>query len=217
MIQRCINVLDEADWETVLYEVGTADDLGNLNNELQLICDATYPMLRVMARNWLETYEYEHSAVTDLVAIAMQAYLVVRDQFTPPDDNNEGILKAFKAWLAKVAVSSWNDLRATDINADMLEYKDECTTSTDEEYYRTELMDCQYRILSEELNSLPANIKDCLLELAGLKNSAQQRVRGLKGETERVVKQYGLSDTQIRKRRERLFKSVRTRASEECE
>jgi len=215
MNQRCINVLDEVDWETTILEVGTADSLEGLN-ELQSVCDAIYPVLRVAAKNWLYQHSYNTNSVEDLVSIAFQAYVSVREKYTPPNTDNEGILKSFKAWCCRVAENEWEHNRAKDIDSEMVDYNDELEAGDNEEYYSSALTKCQKQILLEELEKIPGNMKECLLDQAAVKSSRQQNKRGLKGEAKRIAEQYGCTESAIRKRRSRLFESIKTRASKEC-
>ena len=105
MSEQAKKIVEEIDWEEVILEIQTAPGDG-LSENHGLLYYFLYGPMEVAAQNWLKTRHLTIARDGALTAIGLEKVFRDIEKFKIPDDNAEGIGRAFKAWALKCLKNS---------------------------------------------------------------------------------------------------------------
>jgi len=231
MTNNCVQLTQDTDWGMVILEVQTAPDMAESSQEYTMLYEAIYGVLITNARKWLISRGYSHAHDQELMSIGLDFVFKVIDKFEVPEKSSEEILRSFKAWALKCSVREWTKRvqlekcfsqdnteltfnNQTPSVEDVLIDEEEKSTPQNRSNADIEL---QRKILCEELDQLPSEMRDALLEIEDLKRPDSPNGRGKQGESKLIAEKYGHTTGSIRTRRSRLASKVKDRFKKESQ
>lgn len=223
--------MSEIDWETLILEVQT-DPAGVESEAFGRFYIAIYGYMRTLAQKWLERRQLSEVQDNALVAIGLDKVFKEISKFAPPDDDSDGVGRAFRGWISTCCEHEWrnskNIHKELAFDAHMLEEREKNSCPSVEEQLvaeesgtfsvslRQQAIYAQRQILNEELNRLPEAMRDAILESEDQKNVKNLKGRGVQGEVASIASKHGLTPGAIRTARSRLAKKTKERFEKEC-
>jgi len=221
------------DWGTLILEIQTDPAGPDQCPALGQIFKELFPFLRVLAAKWRRKYRLSEDTPDDLASAGWDKVSDEIGKFTIPEDGPEGIGRAFKGWVTTCCRRHWEHLaKANPVFAvDPLELSERISAAPSVEevldagrqtHGNLESVDRSSRerqlrqdILRQELEKLPAAMRDALLETEDEKSVVNPSARGKTGDAARIAAKHGYTANAVRTRRTRLCDRVKARFDSE--
>lgn len=215
----------EIDWETLILDVQTSPEVES-SEAFGYLYDRLYGFIHTLAKKWLERHYLSEAQDNALVAIGLDKILNEICKFDIPEDDSDGIGRAFKSWVSICCRREWSSSKHIHRELPLDEVGMDSHPSIEEELVsaeaegsinteRQQAIEVQRQILNDELDRLPESMREAILETEDLKAIENLTGRGRKGEAAAIASKHNLTPGAIRTARCRLGNRVKQRYQKE--